>query len=65
VKGKVEKCGNSYHIRVEKAIVEKKVFDEGEDVEVSKIKEEAPVMAFEGVDLEEKEGDNNGEEAKH
>jgi hypothetical protein len=64
VKGKVEKCGNSYHIRVEKAIVERKVFDEGEEVKVSKIKEEAPILAFEGVDIE-KEGDNNGEEAKH
>jgi antitoxin component of MazEF toxin-antitoxin module len=64
VKGKVEKCGNSYHIRVEKAIVERKVFDEGEEVKVSKIKEEAPILAFEGVDIE-KEGDNNGEDAKH
>ena len=64
MKGKVEKCGNSYHIRVEKAIVERKVFDEGEEVKVSKIKEEAPILAFEGVDIE-KEGDNNGEEAKH
>jgi len=40
LKGRIEKCGNSYHIRINKIMVDSGIYKEGEDVRVSKIRDE-------------------------